>query len=130
LTLAWEPNTEEDLAGYKVSYGTRSGDYDFTIDLGKVTQYTLTGLAPGTQYYFALTAYDTSLNESDFSAEVSAVTDPKNTVVSDFDADGVPDILWRHTSGSNALWYMDSNGTGVKGWVSVPGCDTNWDIGG
>jgi hypothetical protein len=31
-------------------------------------------LEPETRYYFALTAYDTSRNESDYSGEVSAVT--------------------------------------------------------
>jgi hypothetical protein len=76
LTLAWDPNTEDDLAGYKVYYGVQSRDYDFVIDVGDVTQYTVTDLEPETQYYFAITAYDTSSNESGFSVEVSAVTDP------------------------------------------------------
>ncbi|NIO21888.1 MAG: hypothetical protein GTN76_14445, partial [Candidatus Aenigmarchaeota archaeon] len=40
------------------------------------TQYTVGGLTPETRYYLALTAYDLSGNESDFSAEVSAVTVP------------------------------------------------------
>jgi hypothetical protein len=87
LTLAWDPNTELDLAGYKVSYGTRPGDYNFTIDVGNVTQYTVTGLAPGSRYYFVLTAYDTSLNESNFSPEVSAVTG--NELAVDFGSDGL-----------------------------------------
>jgi hypothetical protein len=42
--------------------------------VGGITQCTVTGLKPETRYYFALTAYDTSRNESDFSGEVSAVT--------------------------------------------------------
>ena len=74
LTIAWDSNREADLAGYKVHYGTQSRDYDSVADAGDVTQYTITGLAPETQYYLALTAYDSSRNESDFSAEVSAVT--------------------------------------------------------
>jgi len=82
LTLAWDPNTEDDLAGYKIYYGTQSGDYDSVIDVGDTTQYMVPGLDPETQYYFALTAYDTSSNESDFSAEVSAVTDPPHCVIS------------------------------------------------
>jgi hypothetical protein len=49
--------------------------------------------------------------------------------ISDFDADGVPDIFWRHTGGSNAIWYMDTNGTSVKGWSSVPGVATSWHLG-
>ncbi len=82
LTLAWDPNTEPDLAGYQVYYGTQPGMYDFVLDVGNITQYTVTGLEPETRYYFALTAYDTSWNESDFSDEVSAVTgnDPSPTV--------------------------------------------------
>ena len=74
LTLAWDPNTEPDLAGYKVYYRTQSGDYDDAIDVGDVIQYTVSGLEPETRYYLALTAYDTSWNESDFSWEVSAIT--------------------------------------------------------
>ena len=74
LTLAWDPNADDDLAGYKVYYGTRSRHYDFVIDVGNNTYCKVRYLAPKTRYYFALTAYDTSRNESDFSGEVSAVT--------------------------------------------------------
>ena len=131
LTLAWDPNTENDLAGYNIYYGTGSSDYNFVIDVGNVTDYTVTDLEPETQYYFAMTAYDTSLNESNLSVEVSAVTESKNAAVSDFDADGVPDILWRNgTSGGNAIWYMDTDGTAVKSWTSVPNAGTSWDVGG
>jgi hypothetical protein len=90
LTLAWDPNTEPDLAGYKIYYGTRSEDYDVAIDVGHVMQYTVWGLEPETRYYLALTAYDTSWNESDFSWEVSAITgdDPAPTPISDSRDDG------------------------------------------
>ena len=74
LTLAWTPNGEPDLAGYKIYYGTESGDYDFVIDVWNATSYTVRYLAPETRYYFALTAHDIWGNESDFSGEVSAVT--------------------------------------------------------
>ena len=88
LTLAWDPNTEDDLAGYKVYYGTRSRDYDYVIDVGNVTQYTVTSLESEKRYYFAVTAYDTSENESSFSEEVTGeapnihtLTPPSNTAV-------------------------------------------------
>ena len=74
LTLAWDPNTEDDLAGYNVYYGIQSGDYDSVIDVGNVIQYMVSDLEPETQYYFAVTAYDTSRNESDFSEEVDSIT--------------------------------------------------------
>ena len=49
----------------------------------------------------------------------------------DFDADGIPDILWRNPStGANALWYMQSNGSSIKSAAGVSSCGTSWDIGG
>jgi len=68
-SLSWAPNPEADLAGYKLYYGTRSGAYGTPIILGRQTSYTLEGLSEAT-YYFALTAYDTSGNESRYSEEV------------------------------------------------------------
>jgi hypothetical protein len=70
-TLAWNPNTESDLAGYRLHYGTTSGNYTVHLDVHKVTSYTVTGLADGQAYYFAASAYDASGNESGYSNQVS-----------------------------------------------------------
>ena len=40
------------------------------VDVGNVTTYTVSNLAPGT-YYFVVTAYDSSNDESSFSNEAS-----------------------------------------------------------
>jgi len=71
VTLEWNPNTEEDLAGYKIYCGTTGGDYDYTVDVGNQTEYTVTDLEEGLLYYFAATAYDLLGNESDYSNEVA-----------------------------------------------------------
>lgn len=71
IRIAWDPNSESDLAGYKVYYGTSSRNYGTPINVGNVTTYTITGLTAGQTYYIAVTAYDTANNESDFSNEVS-----------------------------------------------------------
>jgi Divergent InlB B-repeat domain/Fibronectin type III domain len=71
VTLAWDPNTEPDLAGYKLYYGTASGDYAHAIDVGNTTMYTVTNLTAGDTYYFAVTAHDASGYESEHSNEVS-----------------------------------------------------------
>ncbi len=76
LDLAWDPNTEPDLAGYRVYYGTESRAYIDFVDVGKVTAYCLDSLLEGVTYYISITAYDTAGNESDFSGEVSGIPVP------------------------------------------------------
>lgn len=71
--LSWDPNTESDLSGYKVYYGTTSKSYDNVKDVGKVTSYQIKNLKTGIRYFFAVTAYDFSGNESSFSDEVNAI---------------------------------------------------------
>ncbi len=70
-TLTWNPNTESDLAGYKLHYGTASGNFTVHLDVHNVTTYTVTGLTNGQTYYFAATAYDASGCESGYSNQVS-----------------------------------------------------------
>jgi len=73
LKLAWDPNTESDLKGYKVYYGTVSKTYINSVDVGNETTYTLTGLTPGQTYFIVVTAFDTMYYESSYSNEVSGV---------------------------------------------------------
>ena len=68
-TLAWDA-TQAGAAGFKVYYGTSSKSYSGTVNVGMAPSYALSGLPPGT-YYFAVTAYDASGNESPYSNEVS-----------------------------------------------------------
>lgn len=73
VTLSWDPNTENDLNGYKIYYGTASRNYDNIIDVGSVTSYRVRNLETGRRYFLAVTAYDFSGNESEFSEEVDVV---------------------------------------------------------
>ena len=73
-TLTWDPNTETDLAGYRIYQSTVSGQYGAPVaTVGTVTQYTFTlpELVTEQRYYFTLTAYDLAQNESAKSNEVS-----------------------------------------------------------
>jgi len=71
IKLAWDPNTEPDVAGYRVYYGTASRNYGAPINVGNATTYTLNGLSPAVVYYIAVTAYNTANYESAYSNEVS-----------------------------------------------------------
>ena len=74
LSIAWDSNNDPNVAGYKVYYGSASRNYGSSTNVGKVTNYTATGLTQGQVYFFAVTAYDSSNNESGFSNEVSGAT--------------------------------------------------------
>ena len=74
LKLAWDANSEPDIAGYKIYYGTASRTYSLFVDIGNMTNYTLKGLQDGTTYYLALTAYNKAGGESDYSNEITSAS--------------------------------------------------------
>lgn len=71
VSLGWDANTESNLAGYKLYYGTASRTYSNNLTVGNYTSCTISGLTEGRTYYFALKAYNTSGLESPYSGEVS-----------------------------------------------------------
>lgn len=71
VIVSWDANRENDLAGYRIYYGTHSADYNRQISVGNVTSHRVDGLEEGRRYFFAVTAVDFSGNESGFSNEVS-----------------------------------------------------------
>ena len=71
VTLAWDYNQEDDLAGYRLHYGNSSGNYSEVIDVGNNNRYTVGGLSAGVAYYFAVTAYDSQGSESGYSTELA-----------------------------------------------------------
>ncbi len=94
-TLTWTTPTTNtdgtiltDLEGFKIYYGTTSGNYTNSINAGDVTSYTFNNLTSGTTYYFAVTAYDTAGLESTYSNQVakteSAVSDTTAPTVTAF----------------------------------------------
>ena len=91
-----------DLAGFKIYYGNTSHSYYGSINVGNVTSAVVGNLADGLTYYFSLTAYDTSGNESGYSNEVSrvAVGDGDNI---DDDGDGSGIIGEHPCTGGNTV---------------------------
>ncbi|CBK41521.1 exported protein of unknown function [Nitrospira defluvii] len=70
VTVTWTANSESDLRGYRVYVGTSSGARSQAFDVGNVTSTRLT-LPLGSTYWFSVTAYDSSGNESSPSGEIS-----------------------------------------------------------
>jgi hypothetical protein len=71
VSLAWEPNSRPDVAGYRLYAGTRSGVYTQTLELGNNTSTLMSNLVDGTAYFFAVSAYNSAGLESRPSKEVS-----------------------------------------------------------
>jgi len=131
LSLSWTKSSEKDLAGYIIYWGLESRDTieyttKMTINNPDTTSYTLTGLdsAPSkdpdsVKYYFALSAYDRSLNVSDFSVEVegdgSSGDDtisnpnkpvmPSNFIGADGSTEGSIDLTWTPSTDPDVTGY-------------------------
>ncbi len=83
VTLVWDANTESDLAGYRIHYGTASGCYTVTVEVDKSTPTcTILNLSDGQTYYFAASAYTASGAFSGYSNEVSYAISAPNTAPS------------------------------------------------
>jgi hypothetical protein len=85
------------LAGFKIHYGTSSGTYTNSIDVGYADSYTLSNL-PDATYYIAATDYDSLGRESDYSNEVIRTSITLASKIAVF---------------YNGAWYMDPNGNGT-----------------
>jgi hypothetical protein len=73
VTLMWDPpEIATDVVGYKIHYGTESRAYTNEKDVGLILTGTIDSL-PKSIYYFAATAYNAALYESEYSNEVSMV---------------------------------------------------------
>ena len=80
VTLAWDANPEANITGYKLKYGFASKVYSVVIPTGKVTEITIPNMVEGTQYFFAVSAFNNEGLESLDSDEISYVI-PINNIV-------------------------------------------------
>jgi Fibronectin type III domain len=71
VTLAWDPDPFPNLAGYRLYYGTSSGDYSQKIEVGSSTTVSVPNLTEGETYFFAVTAYNMAAVESRPSNQIS-----------------------------------------------------------
>jgi hypothetical protein len=69
ITIAWNPNTEPDIAGYHL-YVTEAGQTPTTLSVS-TNQASVLGLVEGKTYTFYATAFNTAGLESDPSQQIS-----------------------------------------------------------
>ena len=132
VSLAWDPSPSEP-DGYKVYYGTTTGQHPYVLDVGNRTTSTVNGLQDATRYYFIVTAYQGS-QESSPSNEISAGYFPNDTEAPQISVTGpstsiLPSVNLSGTATDNQsvaqiTWASDSGHTGTAYGTS------NWVISG
>jgi hypothetical protein len=116
VKLAWDASPEPTIAGYKVYYGTVSGSYQLVVDVGNIPTCTISNLPEGITYYFAVTGYDNSGAESDFSNEVVyGPNAPADTIPPTVTTFSIPATATRLTISITALTATDD--VGVAGYM-------------
>jgi hypothetical protein len=72
-SLQWDLNTDPSIVGYNVYYGGESRSYTNVLSVGNLNNAMIPGLVEGKTYYFAVTAYNASGEESDYSNETTFI---------------------------------------------------------
>jgi hypothetical protein len=111
VSLVWNPNPEPNITGYNLFVSTQPGNFTTPIPVGNRTTWTLTGLQNGVQYYFAVQAQSpagvSGLAQIGY-ATPAAIPAGAEQTRSDFNSDGMFDLLWRNSaSGQLTAWYMN-----------------------
>jgi len=73
LYLDWEPNTESDIAGYNIYYGTSPGEYD-SLKFVIADEDTLQNLLENKMFYLAVSALDIDGYESFLTNEIELIS--------------------------------------------------------
>ena len=75
IELQWNP--VPGVTGYRVHYGTKSGEYTHVVDVGSKPFATIKGLTDCTTWYLAVKGYNRSAESPDFSNEISGWPRPE-----------------------------------------------------
>jgi len=129
VTVTWDSNTEADIVGYTVFYGTQSGIYTTSRSVGNLTMWTAQDLTEGQTYYFAVQAVSGDGLTSPLSQEVSTtipVTSPANKTKAQWMARfGVTDMTGDADGNlvSNRDEYLNGTDPNIQNtWTLAEGC--------
>jgi outer membrane biosynthesis protein TonB len=71
VALAWDANADPSVVGYRYHQGSSSGNYSQSVDVGSAKSVSINSLSAGQTYFFAVTSYNASGQESLASNQVS-----------------------------------------------------------
>ena len=95
VKLAWDANTEPNVAGYKIHWSTvNTIPFSEVGDVGNIMEYTITGLADDTTYFIAATAYDDQGHESEYSNIIEYVVHAGRVIIRVLDRPRNIKVVW------------------------------------
>jgi hypothetical protein len=126
LTLAWDRATDGSVTGYEVLWGTQARLYSNVANAGNETTYTVTGLADGTAYYFAVRSVGSGGQRSAPSFEVSRRVGVPQATSGDFSGDHATEFtVFRPANGTWYSWqpgaFFNTLQWGLPGDIPVAG---------
>ncbi len=117
VVLAWSPSISTDVVGYRIYYGTASGNYMDQVAVGSTNSTTISDLADGATYYFAATSLDEAGNESPFSNE--AIYQVPSAAATLTASPGPAGRFGFNVCGISGRPYVVQASTNLVDWVSV-----------
>lgn len=121
--LAWNASTGTGVTGYYVYYGTSSRNYPSRINAGNATSATVPNLVAGQTYYFAVTAYNASQQESPHSNEI-VTTLPRDPSTTGIGTSANPSVAATGVTITATVTGTSPTGTVAfyNGATAIPGC--------
>jgi IPT/TIG domain/Purple acid Phosphatase, N-terminal domain/Fibronectin type III domain len=115
LLVSWDSVGDSRVAGYKLKYGTGSGNYITSVDAGLSTSQVLPNLVDGTRYYFVVVAYDAARVEGAPSPEVSGVVLATSNVAAVLVGPTSAVVTWQTNKASDGqVFYGPTTGYGMS----------------
>ena len=125
VTFTWDPPTDSTVAGYIVYWGTQSGKYTQSLDVGKVNVATVTttGHRPALLFHGARLQRGASVQpgpSTEAAAWLGTVwRTPSLLSMGDFDGDGSADPMVYRSS--NGQWFASGSRAGLLSCVGLAG---------
>ena len=130
VTASWDANSDPYTAGYRVYYGTASGTYQWSVDVGNQTSAPM-NLSTG-NYFFAVRAYNGSYEYGPQSSEVTvtvgdsgnggggggSTTAPTATINATLESPTWAIVTWSTNNATSAT--INGNAVGASGSAGMP----------
>lgn len=121
VTATWDRNTDQYTAGYRVYYGTSSGNYQWSLDAGNQVSAPVT-LSPGSIYYFTVRGYNAQYQEGPPSNEATVdlrtqTPAPTATISATLGANNIATVTWSTTNAVSAT--INNQAVALSGQTTV-----------